>query len=245
MGDGSEQPVAFASRSLSPAEKKYSQLEKEGLSIIFGVKKFHDYLLGRKFHIMSDHKPLQHLFSTSRPVPPLASARIQRWALKLGAYDYDLAYKPGKDHGNADTLSRLPLPESAVSTPVPGELVLVMDTLDYTAINATQIRQWTARDPLTAQVREMVLQGWQEVDTEELRPYQRKKDELSVQDGCLLWGTRVVVPAAGRSAVLDELHQSHPGVARMKSLGRSFVWWPGFDHDIEEKVMPAAAEVSC
>ena len=95
-----------------------------------------------------------------------------------------------------------------------------MDTLDYTPVNATQIRQWTARDPLVSQVREMVLQGW-EVDTEELRPYRRKKDELSVQDGCLLWGKRVVVPLAGRSAVLDE---SHPGVARMKSLGRSYVW---------------------
>ena len=236
MDDGSEKPVAFASRSLSPAEKKYSQLEKEGLSIIFGVKKFHDYLLGRKFLILSDHKPLQHLFSATRPVPPLASARIQRWALTLGAYDYSLVYKPGRDHGNADTLSHLPLPESTGTVPVPGELVLLMDTLAYTPVNATQIRQWTARDPLVSQVREMVLQGWEEVDTEELRPYRRKKDELSVQDGCLLWGTRVVVPLAGRSAVLDELHQSHPGVARMKSLGRSYVWWPGFDQDIEEKV---------
>ena len=236
MDDGSEKPVAFASRSLSPAEKKYSQLEKEGLSIIFGVKKFHDYLLGRKFLILSDHKPLQHLFSATRPVPPLASARIQRWALTLGAYDYSLVYKPGRDHGNADTLSRLPLPESTGTVPVPGELVLLMDTLDYTPVNATQIRQWTARDPLVSQVREMVLQGWEEVDTEELQPYRQKKDELSVQDGCLLWGTRAVVPLAGRSAVLDELHQSHPGVARMKSLGRSYVWWPGFDQDIEEKV---------
>lgn len=95
MDDGSEKPLTFASRSLSPAERKYSQLEKEGLSIIFGVKKFHDYLLGRKFLILSDHKPLQHLFSATRPVPPLASARIQRWALTLGAYDYALVYKPG------------------------------------------------------------------------------------------------------------------------------------------------------
>ena len=81
MEDRSEKPVTFASRSLSPAEKKYAQLDKEGLAIVFGVKKFHDYLLGRKFVIHSDHKPLQYLFSETRPVPPLASARIQRWAL--------------------------------------------------------------------------------------------------------------------------------------------------------------------
>ena len=76
--DRSEKPVAFASRSLSPAEKKYAQLEKEGLAIVFGVKKFHQYLMGRRFTIYSDHKPLQHLFSESRPVPAMASARIQR-----------------------------------------------------------------------------------------------------------------------------------------------------------------------
>ena len=74
MEDGSDKPVAFASRSLAPAEKRYAQLEKEGLAIIYGVKTFHQYLFGRRFTIYSDHKPLQHLFSESRPVPVLASA---------------------------------------------------------------------------------------------------------------------------------------------------------------------------
>ena len=69
-----ERPVAFASRSLSPAEKKYAHLDKEGLAIIFGVKKFHGYLFGRKFKIRSDHKPLQHLLDSTRAVPQLASA---------------------------------------------------------------------------------------------------------------------------------------------------------------------------
>jgi len=103
--DGSEQPIAFASRSLSPAEKRYSQLDKEGLAIVYGVKKFHHYLFGRKFQIRSDHKPLQHLFSEKRSIPQLASARIQRWALTLSAYDYTITYKPGKQHANADSLS--------------------------------------------------------------------------------------------------------------------------------------------
>ena len=77
--DGQEKPIAFASRSLAVAEK-YSQLEKEGLAIVFTVKRFHQYLFGRHFIILSDHKPLQHLFSETRATPTMASARIQRWA---------------------------------------------------------------------------------------------------------------------------------------------------------------------
>ena len=83
--DGSERPIAYAARSLAPAERKYSHIEKEGLAVVFGVKKFHQYLLGKKFVVFSDHKPLQFLFCETRPVPPMASARIQRWALTLSA----------------------------------------------------------------------------------------------------------------------------------------------------------------
>ena len=85
--DGRERPITFASRTLAPAERNYSQLEKEGLAIVFGVKRFHAYLFGRHFVIFSDHKPLWHLFKENSATPPLASARIQRWALTLGGYD--------------------------------------------------------------------------------------------------------------------------------------------------------------
>ena len=77
LDDGTEHPIAFASRSLAPAERKYAQLDKEGLAIIFGVKNFRQYLLGRHFTIYSDHKPLQHLFSENKAIPAMASARIQ------------------------------------------------------------------------------------------------------------------------------------------------------------------------
>ena len=81
--DNSEGLIAFISRTLTPAEKKYSQLEKEGLAIIFAVKKLHQYLADRKFIIYSDHKPLKCLFGESRQVPLMAASRIQRWALTL------------------------------------------------------------------------------------------------------------------------------------------------------------------
>uniref|UniRef100_A0A1X7SFR9 Reverse transcriptase RNase H-like domain-containing protein n=1 Tax=Amphimedon queenslandica TaxID=400682 RepID=A0A1X7SFR9_AMPQE len=88
MSDGTDLPVAYASRTLSAAEKKYSQLEKEALAIIFAVRKFHDYIYGRKFVLHSDHKPLQFLLSESKQIPLLASSRIQRWAIALSAYNY-------------------------------------------------------------------------------------------------------------------------------------------------------------
>ena len=107
--DGHERPVSFASRSLTPSEKNYAQHEKEALSIIFGLKKFHKYLHGRSFKIITDHKPLLGLFG-DKPTSPLASARMARWQMVLAAYDYTIEYKRGKEHLNADGLSRLPLP---------------------------------------------------------------------------------------------------------------------------------------
>ena len=112
MENGDERPVAYASRSLSSAEKRYSQLDREALALVFGVTRFRQYLLGRQFKLLTDHKPLIHLFGESRGIPTMASARLQRWALTLSGYDYKIVYKSGKELCNADGLSRLPLPDS-------------------------------------------------------------------------------------------------------------------------------------
>ena len=79
--------------------------------------------------------------------------------------------------------------------------------------------------------------GWSaERSSEALQPYLRRKDELSVMDGCLLWGSRVIIPPKGREAIIEELHDTHPGIVRMKSLARSYVWWPSMNADLEERV---------
>ncbi|XP_063861687.1 uncharacterized protein LOC135101528 [Scylla paramamosain] len=147
-----EKPIAFASRSLSIAERKYAQVEKEGLAIIFGVKKFHNYLYGRHFEIISDHQPLKSLFNETRPVPVMASSRIQRWALTLSAYEYTITHKPGKNIVHADGLSRLPLPEFPKVTPVPGDVVCVLERLDQTPVTSRELRQWTDKDSTLSKV---------------------------------------------------------------------------------------------
>ena len=160
MQDGSERPIAFASHTLAPAEKKYSQLDKEALSIIFGVKRFHQYLYGRQFVIHSDHKPLMYIFDESKAVPLMASARIQRWALTLSAYTYTIQYKAGRDHANADGLSRLPLGDAPTEVPKPAETILLMDHLAASPVSARHIRLQTDHDPTLSKVRKFVQHGW-------------------------------------------------------------------------------------
>ncbi len=184
LPDGSEKPIAYASSSLSVAEKKYSQLEKEALAIIFGIKKFHQYLFGLRFTIYTDHQPLKHLFNEARPVPVIASSRIQRWA-------------------------RLPLPETLGAAPVPADVVLVLGQIESTTVKAAQIKSWTERDPALAIVKKFCMTSWPSAtQDEQLRPYVQRQTEISIQDGCLFWGSRVVIPAKGRQQVLSILQDT-------------------------------------
>ena len=109
FASGAERPIAYASRTLTKGEKGYAQLEKKALSLVYGVKKFHQYLFGRKFMLVTDHKPLLTILGPKKGLPTLAAARLQRWAILLAAYKYDTKYRSTTAHSNADEFSRLPL----------------------------------------------------------------------------------------------------------------------------------------
>ena len=106
--DGTEKAIAHASKTLTPSEKNYFQIEREALALIYGVKKFHQYLWGREFTLQTDHKPITTFFGKKKGIPPTTAGRLQRWALILMDYSFHIEYKSTAVFGNADGLSRLP-----------------------------------------------------------------------------------------------------------------------------------------
>ena len=241
FADGTERPVAYASRTLLPNEQNYAQVEKEALSLIFGVQKFHQYIYGREFTLVTDHRPLTTIFGPKKGVPSLAAARLQRWALLLSAYRYNIEFKPTLAHANADGLSRLPLKHQVATGNPPDPAVFNVQQLNVLPVTARQLAAATCTDPVLGRVLRYTRAGWPPEVGEELKPFSNRRKELSVEEGCILWGIRVVVPSKLRKQVLSELHQGHTGVVRMKSLARSHIWWPGLDQEVEEMVKACTA----
>ena len=233
FSDGTEHPIAFASRTLTSSERNYAQIEKEALSIIFAVKKFHKYLYGRKFRLITDHKPLVTILGPKKGIPTLAAARLQRWAILLSAYKYEIQYKSTNDHGNADGLSRLPLPLTGPSCDTHAISTFNLGQVQALPVTFQEIQQATRRDTSLSKVLQYVQQGWPKQVSKDLQTFLDKQTELSTENDCLLWGIRVIVPESLQRRVLDSLHTNHSGITRMKAIARSHFWWKGLDGDIE------------
>ena len=196
-----KRPIAIASRALQPSERNYTQLEKEALALIFGFKKFHQYLFGRKFTLFTDHKPLLAILGQKKGIyiPSLTAARLQRWAVLLSAYNYQLEFKPTGLHGNADGLSRLPLQSTSRLGDVPEATaynIRQLETRQLEALPLTSqaIKNATQTDIVFSKALQYTKQGWPAKVAEALQAYVIRKSEITVEDEYLLWGIRVINP---------------------------------------------------
>ncbi|XP_043206452.1 uncharacterized protein K02A2.6-like [Amphibalanus amphitrite] len=244
--EGLERPVMYASRTLTKTERKYPMVEKEALAVSFAVKRFGQFLYGRRWTLVTDNRALSRILSPERELPTLAAARLQRYALQLAAFTYDVELRPSEDMHLADSLSRMAVPGGEVEPADAeddtsgGSYLLFMDGV-ASVLTATQLAAATRRDRVLSRVLTYVHSGWPGQVEQELAPFRQRRDELSTDLGCLLWGGRTVVPHCLRQQVLAELHQGHLGSAKMKGVARRYVWWPGMDAELEALARDCAA----
>ena len=226
---GKNQPIAFASKSLTDAEMRYANIERELLGIVFACQRFSTYLLGRSFVAESDHKPLEMIaMKNLANVPP----RLQRMLLELQRYDVTIKYRPGKEMQLADALSRCPARASQEI-----KLDMRVDYIAFTKPWIEKMKDSMQRDPILATVYQLTQQGW---------PHQRRhvpclarrywdfRDKLSTDDGMLLKGPRLIIPGELQEEYLSRLHEGHLSASKVQENAKQHMYWTGIDADIED-----------
>ena len=228
-----DRPVAFSSRALSNAEKNYAQIEKEMLAIVNGLTKFHHFTFGRFVKVLTDHKPLVSIFKK-----PLfrAPKRLQAMLLRLQEYNFEVEYRPGKSIPLSDALSRAP-----TSKPIRQEIIFV-NNLSFTPAKEPrlqEIRDKTNLDESLQMLKKVIMEGWpcdKALLPKCVTPYFNYRDELTVQDGILLRGERIIIPASLRREMKDKIHAGHSGINSCLRRAREFLFWPNISAEIRQFV---------
>ena len=225
-----ENIIMYASKSLSQAEKRYCQTEREGLAVVWAIERFHYFVFGSHFTIITDHKALTFLFKpSSKP-----SARIERWVLRLQGYDFDVVYKSGKEN-IADPFSRLSAvdkdPES-FDEEADHYVCAIVET-DTKAVTVEQIREENAKDGEFKAIQMGLKTG---VWSNEISRWKMIQDELCLEKDLLVRGNRLFIPKIFREKILEAAHEGHPGRNKMINRLRDKVWWPNMTKNAEDKL---------
>ena len=231
-------PIAFASKALTPAESRYANIERELLAVVYGCEKFHTYLYGRQFVIESDHRPLEQIHKKNLDMAP---PRLQRMLLRLQPYDCTIQYKSSKEMVMAGTLSRL---SSRDRDEIPGMQVRIHQLVEFSPVELQQIKDETVKDGTLQFLTQQVVQGWPDSIKkvhQEIKPYWNNRDDISIQEGVLLLGSRIIIPESLRQQIIQEIHSGHQGMEKCKLRAKSCVYWPGIHKEIENMVASCCA----
>ncbi|CAK1581829.1 unnamed protein product [Parnassius mnemosyne] len=213
--DNGPRIIAFGNKSLTDIEKRYCQTEKEALALVWAIEHFHMYLYGKKFELITDHKPLEVIFGTrSKPC-----ARIERWVLRLQAYDYKVIYKPGKSH-IADPLSRL-CTTSIQNSSFEDEhhVNQIVQLARPIALSLKSIIEASNDDEFKLVKDALMNNAWDA----SINNYKLFQHELWLHDGVLLRGNKMVIPTKLRKQVLAAAHEGHSSIVNMKARLRTKV----------------------
>ena len=239
---GDLKPVAYISRSMTPTEQRYAQIEKEALAFTWACERLSDYLVGKEFHIQTDHKPLVPLFS-SKHLEELP-IRVQRFRLRMMRFQFTISHVPGKELLIADTLSRAP-----ATSPITADVQLqeetnayvrmVVQSLPATEQRLHEIKHLQAQDSVCQRVCEFCQTEWPQdkksIDPATL-PYYKRAAELSVEEGLLMRGNRIIIPPSLRRDMLARIHTGHQGIVKCRERARQSMWWPGMSKELEDLV---------
>ena len=244
--DGSIEAFMHVSRRLTPAETRYSQIEKEALALVWTIMRLHKYVYGRKFKLLTDHLPLLSIFGSKKGIPTHVANRIQRWAIKLMAYDFQIEHVKTDDFGHADVLSRLIAEQRQDNNEEMVIAEIKIDDLTIALVDAVlpvsfkEIVAATEEDQVLPIVMDYVRNGWplahKSTDIGPVSVFRRVKESLSLTRGALTYMDRTVIPPLLQKRVLAQLHKAHPGISRMTSVARAYVYWPGLDKCIKDLV---------
>ena len=238
---GETKIINYASKSFSEVEQRYSQTEREALAIVYSIERFHIYLYGKSFKVITDHQPLVKIFNN--PTTRL-TVRLERWNLRLMPYDYTVIYKPGKSNP-ADYMSRHPVSQSSLhnESETEGFVNYIMNNAVPKSLSLEKIEKETKSDRTLVKVMEAIKSNkWDVMNKKEkdrrFTMFYKIRQELAIgmDKEIVLRGSRIVIPCTLEDHVIDLAHVGHQGIVKTKQLLREKVWFPEIDDKVQQRI---------
>ena len=231
-----EKPVYFASKALTKMQKGYVVIELELLAVAWAMEKFHHFLYGNEFTLKTNQKPLEAILSKSLNQ---ATPRLQRILIRTFPYHFKIRYIPGATNHIADCLFRLGVQKDSISLP---KLHINQITSQLKARGDSLHNIWlaTQADDSLAILKHIIQQGWPKTIKEvpkEIQKYWTFHEELTIEEGLILKGMRIIIPDKKREEILKQIHEGHLGFNKCQMRAKETVYWPGWNKQLKQLIL--------